>query len=194
MRFLKIIVIILLSLFTLLMGISTFSPERMELEESIVIIAPSESVFEEVNNFQNWAKWSPWEQKDPEMKKNISNPPYGKGAFMEWESKSQGNGKQIIETSEAGKHIRTKLTFTDWEGENYADFYFDEINGETTVTWTMEGAPVPFMMRWFSPFMKVMVKKDYQEGLHNLKILAESKPETAEMLPGRHGKFMLPIQ
>jgi hypothetical protein len=46
-------------------------PSTFRIERSITIAAPPESAFAPVNDFHAWAAWSPYEKKDPQMKRTF---------------------------------------------------------------------------------------------------------------------------
>lgn len=162
--------------------INIFAPSKLMVEKSIVIDAPASVIFEEVNDFHNWGKWDPWKQADPNMQGQYSGPDKGVGATWTWESETQGNGTQKIVESRENEYIKTSLQFTDWDGMNYSEWFFEESENGTKVTWNMDGAENPFMFKFFNLIMKPMVEGNYDLGLSNLKELAENK-EVFEEVP-----------
>ena len=67
MKTLKKIGIIIGILVILLLVIGVFLPAEFGMQRQIVIQAPINSVFEEVNDLKNWEKWSPFAAPDPSM-------------------------------------------------------------------------------------------------------------------------------
>ena len=59
-------------------------PSSFRIERSMVIPAPADAVFTQVNDFHAWAGWSPWETRDPAMKKSFSGAPTGTGSVYGW--------------------------------------------------------------------------------------------------------------
>ena len=181
MKILKTIGVVLLILFALIIAISSFAPSRMKLEESILIKAKPQVIFDELNDLKKWPDWSAWSQKDKDIKWSFSDPSYGQGASMSWESSMVGSGKQAIEVSDPNRHVITKLNFSGWQGDNYESFFIEEVPEGSKVTRSLEGAEFQFFLRGFGILMHKMVKKDYQQGLENLKSICESKSKDVEM-------------
>ena len=98
------------------------------------------------------------------------------GSKVAWESdnKDVGVGSQEITALDPNKRIETHL---DFGAHGTAEAYFDfvETDGTTTVTWgfdcEMGNNPIG---RYFGLMMDGMVGSKYEEGLNNLKTLAES--------------------
>ena len=44
-------------------------PDSFRVERSAVIEAPPEEIFTHLEDLYQWAAWSPWERKDPAMKR-----------------------------------------------------------------------------------------------------------------------------
>jgi hypothetical protein len=85
---------------------------------------------------------------------------------------------EITETSPPSR-ILIKLDFiSPFEGHNTAEFTMkpsgDATNVTTNVTWAMDG-PAPFVSKVMQVFINLdsMIGKDFEDGLANLKTLAE---------------------
>jgi effector-binding domain-containing protein len=93
----------------------------------------------------------------------------------------KGSGSQEIVEIRNNEYIKSKLVFTDWDGETFTEFILKADGENTNVTWTMEGSEFPFMARGFIFLMggNKMIEKDYEEGLASLKKIVEAKPKTA---------------
>ena len=183
MKILKYILAGLFAIAGLLLIVSAFLPAKVNVLRSTTINAPGASVFEEVNNFKNWDKWSPWKAIDPEMEQTFSENSEGVGAWSSWISK-EGNGKQTIVESRANEFIRTQLEFEGWDSEDFSDFNFKDSAESTIVSWSFEGGEMPFYFRLMGIMMTGMIEKEYDNGLANLKILCESKPVGQKLYRG----------
>ncbi len=87
-------------------------PNEFKVTRSATLAAPAALVFERVNDFHQWASWSPWEDKDPNMKKTFEGPPAGVGAHYHWAGdKNVGEGMMTITESRPNESIRIKLEF-----------------------------------------------------------------------------------
>lgn len=182
MKILKYILIGVLALVAILLIASAFMPAKMTTKRTIVINAPASSVFEEVNEYKNWNKWSPWYALEPTMEQTYSEPSAGQGAWTSWKGKEMGEGKQTITESRPNEYIKTELQFGGMDSKNYSDFTFRDSAGATVLEWGFDGAEMPFYMRTMNVMMKGMLDKEFDNGLASLKKLCESKPaEMAKM-------------
>jgi uncharacterized protein YndB with AHSA1/START domain len=170
-----IFIVVVLLIATVLIYAAT-KPNMFRVQRTASINASPDEVFGLINDFHTWASWSPWEKKDLAMKKIHSGAPQGKGAVLEWDgNKDVGTGRMEVLESVPTSTIRIKLDFLKpFEAYNQAAFTLTPNAGSTQVTWTMHG-PQPFMMKVMDIVMNMdkMVGKDFEEGLANLKALAE---------------------
>ena len=60
-------------------------PDTFRVQRSINIQAPPEKIFAVLNDFHQSVSWSPYEKKDPAMKRAFSGPESGKGAVYSFE-------------------------------------------------------------------------------------------------------------
>lgn len=173
---LKTIVIIVVILVAAILIYAATKPDTFRIQRSANVAAPPDKVFPLINDFYNWQAWSPWEKKDPAMKKTHSGAPQGKGAMLEWDgNKDVGTGRMEALESIPSSKILIKLDFLKpFEAHNQAEFTLVPSAGTTQVTWAMYG-PQPYMMKVMGLFcsMDKMVGKDFEDGLANLKALAE---------------------
>lgn len=173
MKILKYIFGGLLSLIILIVLVGFFLPSRHQLKESIVINAPVNAVFDEVNNLRNWSNWSPWQGKDPNAIISYEGPSAGVGAKMLWSSTNPrvGKGTQEIVVSVANRNIKTVLSMEGWDNTSNGIWDFEEQGpNKTKVTW---GFDTQLGGNIFYKYMIVMCKstlrKDYIQGLQQLK-------------------------
>jgi hypothetical protein len=129
-----------------------------------------------ISDFRNWAAWSPYEKKDPAMKKTYSGAPSGQGAIYEWDGdKNVGRGR--IEITDASVPSRVALNLdmlAPFKAHNVVEFTLEPKGEFTTVTWAMNGR-VPFFAKVLHVFfdMDRMVGQDFEAGLASLKAVAE---------------------
>ena len=152
-------------------------PNTFRIERTIAIAAPPEKIFALINDFHNWAAWSPWEKLDPAMTRTYTGAASGKGAAYEWDSKSKaGKGRMLLTRSNASSLIMIQLDFLKpFEAHNIAEFSFVAQGAATQVTWAMYG-PQALLAKIMSLVFSMdrMVGKDFETGLANLKRLAET--------------------
>jgi hypothetical protein len=176
---LKKIAIAALVLVVLFVAAAATRPSFFHVERSASVAAPSEAVFALVNDFHQWPAWSPWEKLDPAMKREYSGSAQGVGAEYSWVGNDDvGSGSMRIEDSQPPSRVLIALEFkTPFEASNKASFNLSPAAGTTTVTWGMDGEN-NFMFKAMGLFMNMdeMIGKDFEEGLGNLKRLAEAAP------------------
>jgi hypothetical protein len=83
---LKKIAIIVAILIVVLLGYAATRPDTFRVERATSIKAPPEKIFALVNDLRSHGLWSPWEKKDPAMKRTYSGATSGEGAVYEWEA------------------------------------------------------------------------------------------------------------
>ncbi|MCM3879820.1 MAG: SRPBCC family protein [Vicinamibacterales bacterium] len=151
-------------------------PDTLHVERSTNMKAPAEKIFPLISDFHNWGSWSPYEKRDPAMKKTYSGAPGGKGAVYEWAGNSDvGSGRMEITDVSAPSRIVIKLDFiAPFEGHNVAEFTMTPSGDATNVTWTMHG-PTQYLGKVIGVFlnMDTMIGTDFEAGLANLKAQAE---------------------
>jgi uncharacterized protein YndB with AHSA1/START domain len=151
-------------------------PASFTVNRSIAIRAPADHIFALIQDLHRWAAWSPWEKKDPDMKRTFSGSPAGLGAAYGWEgNKNVGKGRMEIIEIKAPEKIVIKLDFLKpFEAHNMAEFTLLPTGETTTVTWSMYG-PSPYIAKVMGVFVSMdkMVGRDFDTGLANLKAQAE---------------------
>jgi polyketide cyclase/dehydrase/lipid transport protein len=171
-----IVAVVLATAIAIVLILAATKPDTLRVQRAIGINAPAEKIFPLINDFHQWKSWSPYENKDPAMKRSYSGAIDGKGAVYGWEgNKNVGSGRMEILDSSVSTKIVIKLDFfTPFEGHNTAEFTLLPQGNATGVTWLMDG-PASFMSRVMQVFINLdhMIGKDFEIGLVNLKNLAE---------------------
>ena len=171
-----IIAVILAIAIAAVLILAATKPGVLRVQRSTSIKAPAEMIFPLINDFHQWRNWSPYENKDPAMKRTYSGAERGKGAVYAWEGdKNVGSGRMEILDASAPQKIVIKLDFfTPFEGHNTAEFTMLPQGDGTHVTWVMYG-PANFMSKLIQVFLNLdnMIGKDFEAGLANLKTLTE---------------------
>ena len=171
-----IIAVVLAIAIAILLILAATKPDTFTVRRATTVKAPPERIFPLINDFHQWGTWSPYEAKDPAMKRTYSGTASGKGAVYAWQgNKNVGSGRMEILDSSVPSKIVIKLDFfAPFEGHNTAEFTMLPQGDVTNVTWLMHG-PVPFMAKIMHVLMNIdrMVGKDFEIGLANLKRLTE---------------------
>ena len=171
-----VIAVILAVAIAVILIFAATKPDTFSVQRATIVRAPAEKIFPLINDFHQWGSWSPYEPKDPLMKRTYSGAASGKGAVYAWDgNKNVGSGRMEILDASAPAKIVIKLDFfAPFEGHNTAEFTMLPQGDGTSLTWLMHG-PAPFMAKIMHVFMNIdrMVGKDFEIGLANLKRLTE---------------------
>jgi uncharacterized protein YndB with AHSA1/START domain len=172
----KTIAIVVVVLLAALLIYAATKPDSFRIERATTIKAPPEKIFPLINDFHQWEAWSPWEKIDPALKRTYAGADNGKGAVYEWNgNKDIGQGRMEITESTPASKVALRLDFVKpFEAHNTVEFTLVPQGGSTTVTQAMYG-PSPYMSKLMTIFfsMEKMVGEKYEEGLANLKAIAE---------------------
>ncbi|MBP7660029.1 MAG: SRPBCC family protein [Burkholderiaceae bacterium] len=172
----KRILLVVVVLIGALLAYAATRPDTFRVERATVIKAPPAKVFALIDDFHQWAGWSPWEKLDPSMKRSHSGAASGKGAVYAWEGNGDvGAGRMEILETTAPSRVLIRLDFIKpFEARNTAEYTLRPEGEATRVTWAMYG-PAPFVSKLMQVFvsMDAMIGKDFEQGLANLKALAE---------------------
>jgi hypothetical protein len=154
-------------------------PADFKVERSATLRAPAPAAFAQVNDFQNWQAWSPWEKVDPALKRTYQGPKAGTGAIYAWQgNKDVGEGRMTITESRPGELVRIKLEFfKPFAAVNDTVFRFQPSGEATTVTWTMSGQN-NFLSKAMCLFVNMdrMVGGMFEQGLAQMKTVVERRP------------------
>lgn len=175
-----IIAVVLAAAIAIVLILAAIKPDTFSVQRTALIKAPPEKIFSLINNFHQWGGWSPWENKDPAMKRTFSGAESGRGAVYAWDgNKNVGSGRmEILEAASPSKIVIKLDFFKPFEGHNTAEFTMlpqsDGSLAATNVLWVMHG-PAPFISKLMQVFMNIdsMIGKDFEAGLANLKRLTE---------------------
>ena len=176
---LKTLAIIAVIVVVVIAGILIYAatkPDTFTVKRTASIKASAERIYTLIVDLHGWGAWSPYEKKDPDMKRTFSGSAQGKGAVYEWDgNKNVGAGRMEILEAEVPSRVLIKLDFIKpFEGHNTAEFTMLPQGGATNLTWVMSG-PAPFMSKVMQVFMSFdrMIGKDFEAGLAKIKSVSE---------------------
>jgi len=177
---LKKILIALVVIVVVFVGVVAMRPSEFRVTRTAAISAPAPAIFAQVNDFHNWAAWSPWAKLDPAMKQTYEGAPAGVGAISRWAGNNQvGEGSMTITASRPNELIRIKLEFLKpFAATNIAEFTFKPEGNQTAVTWSMAGKN-NFIAKAVHLFMNMdkMVGGQFEKGLAQMKSVVEAAPK-----------------
>jgi hypothetical protein len=156
-------------------------PDTFRVARTTRVNAPAEAIFPLINDYRNWVQWSPYEHRDPALKRTFSGTASGRGASMPgratrmsapgvWRSSiPRRTGSSSSSTSSS----RSRRTISPSSRSSRK-------GGATDVTWAMHG-PVPFIGKIMHLIIDCdkMVGKDFAEGLASMKAAAERQVSNA---------------
>lgn len=174
MKILKRSFIALVILILLYLAFALSLPNHYGVTRSVTVQAPAAKVYAYLAAPKEWKKWSVWNQRDPNMEMLYSGPEQGSGASWDWKSKSEGNGGMKFISVSDNQVINYTLHFEGMGKPSTGVIMLETEGTQTKISWSMNGTTEGnFMMKLFVPFMDKMIGPDFEQGLKNLKALAE---------------------
>ena len=146
------------------------------VQRSATIAAPPERVYEQIVDFHRWTAWSPWEDVDPELRRDYSGPESGTGATYAWSgNRKAGQGRMTITEATEPSRVRIDLLFEKpFKARNDTDFHIEPDGTGSRVTWTMTGRKT--LMTKLMGIVKSMdslIGPDFEKGLARLRTATE---------------------
>jgi hypothetical protein len=173
---LTILVAIVALALALVLLLALRHPPTFSLRRSIQVQAGPERIYPLIEDFHRWPAWSPWEHRDPQMRREYSGADRGTGAVYAWEgNKAVGQGRMEITGAQPARQVDIQLDFLKpFEAHNRTVFRLQPQGAGTEVVWEMSG-PANFITKLMQVFgaMDRMVGKDFDAGLAKLKAAAE---------------------
>lgn len=192
MRALKWLLAILLIAIGAIFAVGFALPDKVHVERSIHVQAPPATVFALLNGYEQFQKWSPWADLDPDTRYAYEGPASGVGAKMSWHSDDPnvGSGRQEIIESVAGERIVSLLVFDGYDSDNRSSFLLQADGEGTQLRWAYDTEFHGNLLgRYIGLKMDDWIGPDYEKGLARLKALLESPaaepPQPAEAEPAR---------
>lgn len=172
----RLILILLVVIIVAVLVAAALRPDTFEVTRSARIQASPERIFPLINDLHRYSTWSPFEKKDPAIKRTFSGPASGPGAIYDFDGNSQvGTGRLSITESVAPSRVTLTLDMEKpMEGHNVVEFILVPEGDGTRVTWTIRG-PSPYISKLLGLFMNMdrMVGSEFEKGFANLKQVAE---------------------
>ena len=176
MRALKWLLAILLIVVGAIFAVGFSLPDQVHVERSIQVQAPPAVVFATLNGYEQFQKWSPWADLDPNTRYTYEGPASGVGAKMSWHSDNAnvGNGRQEIIESVANERIVSLLVFDGYDSDNRSSFLLQPDGEGTQLRWAYDTQFHGNLLgRYIGLKMDDWIGPDYEKGLARLKLLLE---------------------
>ena len=153
-------------------------PDSFQVARTETIKAPPDRIYPLIADFRRWIDWSPYEHRDPNLKRSFGGTPGAIGQTYAWEgNKNVGVGSMTMVQANEPSTVGLNLDFiTPFACHNKVLFSLAAQGNETAVTWHMQG-PTPFMAKIMHVFMDMdkMCGNDFSQGLAKLKSRVETQ-------------------
>lgn len=152
------------------------------IQETKVINAPNEMVFQEVNEFKKWKNWDPWSAEADDIIIKYGTKTSGDSAVYIWKSETVGDGNIKTVSAKPFSEIEQELKFENTFGESTGKAYweFNEVEEGTELTWGLKGNQ-SFMEKLAFTFqdksISEMMRPKFQTGLNRLEQVVLNKME-----------------
>ncbi len=176
MKILQKILVGLVALVVVLAAVSFLLPSQWKVERSVLVEAPSTSIYPLVANLKaGWSQWSAFDFQDKDIQYSYSGPEEGVDASRSWISKKMGDGYQKIVKADPSSGVEFELGMNKPKFVMTGVIAFEQTNSGTKVTWTDTGSiglnPVH---RYMGLLMDKMMGKTFEKSLASLKEKAET--------------------
>jgi len=175
-KLLRYLIFILLIILVLAVVLMYFSPKTLEFEETVVIEAPTNKIYNIVNDITEWNSWTTFSELDVEAKNSYTKKTEGVGAQWDWDGNDKvGKGSlKIIESVKDAKVV-SQYDFNNMKTNPVNQMIFANDNGKTKVNWSFNGGETSFFMRPFNFIRKKGLQNTYAASLKNLKKIVEQR-------------------
>jgi hypothetical protein len=170
------IALVLAILIAAVLAYASTRPSSFRIARSARIRSTPDRLFPLINNLQAMNTWNPYALRDPNTKAGYRGPASGKGAVHTFQGTKSGAGEIEIIDATAPREVTMRLTMVKpMRADNTVRFTLEPEGDVTTVTWAMHGQS-PLLGKVMSLLIDCdkMVGKDFEQGLANLKAIAET--------------------
>jgi len=160
----------ILVLALLLVLVAHALPDRHLIERQQLIPGTPDRIWPLLATPRQWARWSPWHARDPQMRNSYDGPESGLGAQWFWDSAVQGRGHMRFDEVQRPTRLGYTVLFDGLgTGGARGEFRLEPVAGGTRVTWTLESQVGPnALLRLLSLLNDYRVGRDFDLGLERL--------------------------
>lgn len=131
---------ILAGVFVAIILVGLFISSKYSFSKSISISADKKTVFNYIDDLNDWQKWSAWStNNDPKIKITYGDKHEGTGAIMYWKGSKMGKGEIEIKSSDPYRELLMTANFNKGVFRMEFKFQLEEDKGSTTVKWFVSG-------------------------------------------------------
>lgn len=181
MRILKTILSILGLFIVALLFIGLILPCKDTIVVTKTLNCADSTIFEQVNTYKNWEKWSPWNEDDKNMKITYNEIPSGTGAKYAWSGNEKVSfGEMAILNSVKNKTIEMQLVY-EKNPPAITTFNLAPNGDKTDIIWDIKMTyPENKIVKMFlGGYIHLManhyMNEYYTRGLNNIEKLCQSK-------------------
>jgi Polyketide cyclase / dehydrase and lipid transport len=175
MKILKFLLYTVLAIGVFIIAAGFFATKDYHIERSWEVKAPKSIIHDQLVNFNNFHKWSPWSDLDPKMTFSVSQPDGKVGTVYAWQGNDKVGNGSMTTTAIAENRIDMAVKFkTPWETNMPAFYKIEELGQNFKVSWASD-MHIPFPFNAFAMFTDVdkAIGNDYEKGLVRLKKVCE---------------------
>ena len=158
-----------------ILAIASARPDTFQTARTARIGAPPERLFPLINDLRQMNTWNPYALRETGGTTAYKGAASGKGAKFEFAGSKSGAGNIEIVDSSAPSDVVMRLAMVKpFKADNTVRFTLQPQGAATDVTWAMSGRQ-PLLAKAMTLFINCdkMVGRDFEEGLANLKAIAE---------------------
>jgi hypothetical protein len=106
------IILVIVVFIGLFLVVASFQPNDFKISRSILVMAPADKIFTQINDLKAFDKWNPFMEADPQVKVIYDGPESGVGMSSAWSGNNQiGAGKNTIVESRPNQLVGMRLDF-----------------------------------------------------------------------------------
>ncbi|MCU7617984.1 SRPBCC family protein [Chryseobacterium sp. PBS4-4] len=172
--FFKILGSILLLIIVYSLIAILFFDTHYHKEKTIVINAPQNKVWQQVNSMKAINDWNPWKKMDKNLAEDYKGKSGEVGDYYHWSGNDEvGEGEQKITALIPMEKVSTQMHFIrPFEDDATSDIIVKPEGNTTKVTWGID-FELETKMKPMKPMMDYQMQKSLDEGLDNLRTLLE---------------------
>jgi hypothetical protein len=165
------------------LAVAARRPDTFEIARTARIAASPERLFPLIDDLRRMNTWNPYALRETGGTGSYQGPASGKGAAFAFAGPKSGSGRiEIVETTFPSEVVLRLSMVKPFKADNTVRFTLEPKGPATDVTWAMTGRQ-PLLGKVMTLFIDCdrMMGRDFEEGLGNLKAIAEREavPERA---------------
>ncbi len=174
MKWLKGIIIFVVSVLALLALVGLFLPSAYHVERETLIAASPEAVHAHVGDLAAWDAWTPWLEQDPTIEVTLGASTTGVGAHQSWTGES-GSGQLTFTLCDPARGVAYDMDFNQGQYVSTGEIAYHPAEGGTRVVWAMDGdMGRNIIARYMGLVMDAWTGPMFENGLAKLKTVVEA--------------------